>query len=84
MPSSQSPSDRTLTLHLVEKPRLAFAPRAEKLAPHFLDRQPQMGNQSLVVRRLGARRRQLRVAGAQQALQRLDIVRKRISRAHRP
>jgi hypothetical protein len=39
-------------LHLIEKPRLALGPLAIKLAPHLLDREPQMRNQSLGARGL--------------------------------
>jgi hypothetical protein len=69
-------------LHLVDEPRLALVARAEKVALELLDRQLQMGDQSLRARRLGARLRQLGVARQQQLLERVDIVGQRISGTH--
>ena len=72
-----------LKLHLVEQPRLALAARSKKLTPHLLDREPQVRDQSLRARRLRMRLRKLGIAGANQALQCLNIIRKRITSTHR-
>jgi hypothetical protein len=52
-----------LKLHLVEKPRLTLA-RPVKLAPHLLDGEPQMRDQSSGPRDLGARPRQFGLRAA--------------------
>ncbi len=64
-------------------PRYDLAARAEKIAAHLLDRQPQMRDQRVGVRRLGARSRKFRVPRAEHRLQRLDDVGQRIGGAHR-
>jgi len=71
-----------LKLHLVEKPRLTLAARPVKLAPHLLDGEPQMRDQSFGARDLGARPRQFGITCGKQSLQNLDIIRKRIIAPH--
>jgi hypothetical protein len=67
---------------LVEKPRLTFAARPVKLAPHLLDGEPQMRDQNFGARDLGARPRQFGITCGKQSLQYLDIIRKRIIAPH--
>ena len=72
-----------LKLHLIKQPRLVLAPRSKEFAPHLRNRQTQMRDQSLCARRLGAHSCDLGVALAQKARQSLDLVRGRITGAHR-
>jgi hypothetical protein len=71
-----------LKLHLVEQPRLTLAARPVSLA-HLLDDEPQMHDQCRHARCFRARSRKFGIAGANQLLKSLDIVRKRITSAHR-
>src|SRR5262249_25451322 len=71
-----------LKLQLIDQTRLALIARPKQVALELLDHQPQIGDQSLSVRRLGTRIRQLGVAGANQLLEYLDVVGKRIISAH--
>jgi hypothetical protein len=81
--SAAAASRSELQLHLVEQPLLALVARPKQVALELLDLQPQMRDQSLRARCLGARLRKLGVAGQHQPLQRLDVIGERIIRAHR-
>lgn len=61
-------------LHLVEKAGASFAALAVNFAPHLLDGQTQMCDQSLRGRRLGPRLSKLGIAGTKQTIERVDIV----------
>jgi hypothetical protein len=65
-----------------EEARLALAALTVKLASHLLKRESQMRDQGFCARRLGARPRQLGIAGENKTLERLDLVGKRIWRRH--
>jgi hypothetical protein len=71
-----------LQLHLIDQPSPALAARPVKLAPHLLDRQAKMRDQSLRTRCLGTYARKLGIARYEQTLQRLDIIGGRITVAH--
>src|ERR1700756_4331899 len=71
-----------LQLHLVNETRLALVARPKKVALELLDRQSQMRNQSFRARRLGARLRKLSLTCANEPLQYLDVIRKRIISCH--
>jgi hypothetical protein len=69
-------------LQLVEQPRLALIARPKKIALKLLDHQPQMPDQGFGARYLGTRLRKLGIACANEMLQCLDVVGKRIISIH--
>ena len=71
-----------LEFQLVEQPRLALVARPKNLPSQFLDGEPEMRDQRLRTRRLGALVGKLGLASTNETLQHLDIIGQRITSAH--